>query len=173
MMQLWPQMRWINPSQSSRSHNVILCIVIDCHSPVFVCAVQVDFAFHVWCHFPERLVGFPARSHYWSESAAYWAYTSKWTNEYSMILPGAAFFHRWVTHSSFLFMLLSVEKDTRTENQPSSKAVERTCLPTLKCWCSVMFSCSPVQWFANLLWWNFADITSTCTQRVSQWCYIH
>lgn len=56
--------------------------------------LQVDFAFAVWCSFPERIVGYPARSHYWDRSKGWWAYTSKWANEYSMVLTGAAFYHR-------------------------------------------------------------------------------
>ena len=29
---------------------------------------EIDFAFGVWKHFPERIVGYPARSHYYGES---------------------------------------------------------------------------------------------------------
>jgi len=29
---------------------------------------EIDFAFHVWQSFPDRIVGFPARSHYWDNS---------------------------------------------------------------------------------------------------------
>ena len=57
---------------------------------------EIDFAFQVWCHFPERLVGFPSRSHYWEDrKRMQWVYTSKWGNDYSMILTGAAFYHRY------------------------------------------------------------------------------
>ncbi|CAB1412624.1 unnamed protein product [Pleuronectes platessa] len=56
---------------------------------------EVDFAFIVWQSFPERIVGYPARSHYWDGSRSRWGYTSKWTNDYSMVLTGAAFFHRY------------------------------------------------------------------------------
>lgn len=56
--------------------------------------LQVDFAFIVWHSFPDRIVGYPARSHYWDLGKARWGYTSKWTNEYSMVLTGAAFYHR-------------------------------------------------------------------------------
>uniref|UniRef100_A0AAV2KCC3 Glycosyl transferase 64 domain-containing protein n=1 Tax=Knipowitschia caucasica TaxID=637954 RepID=A0AAV2KCC3_KNICA len=56
---------------------------------------QVDFAFIVWQSFPERIVGYPARSHYWDSSRSRWGYTSKWTNDYSMVLTGAAFYHRF------------------------------------------------------------------------------
>ncbi|XP_033123364.1 exostosin-1b-like, partial [Anneissia japonica] len=59
---------------------------------------EIDFAFSVWKSFPERIVGYPARSHYWDESQNRWAYTSKWTNEYSMVLTSAAFYHRYYNH---------------------------------------------------------------------------
>nr|XP_048702216.1 exostosin-1-like [Caretta caretta] len=65
---------------------------------------EVDFAFTVWCSFPERIVGYPARSHYWDSSKGWWAYTSKWTNEYSMVLTGAAFYHRYY-HYLYTFYL--------------------------------------------------------------------
>lgn len=55
----------------------------------------MDFAFIVWHSFPERIVGYPARSHYWDATKGRWGYTSKWTNEYSMVLTGAAFYHRY------------------------------------------------------------------------------
>ncbi|XP_014470573.1 PREDICTED: exostosin-1 [Dinoponera quadriceps] len=56
---------------------------------------EVDFAFTVWRSFPDRIVGYPARSHYWDDSKRSWGYTSKWTNDYSIILTGAAFYHRY------------------------------------------------------------------------------
>lgn len=31
-------------------------------------AEELDFAFAVWQHFPERIVGYPARTHYWDEA---------------------------------------------------------------------------------------------------------
>lgn len=31
-------------------------------------AEELDFAFRVWQHFPERIVGYPARTHYWDEA---------------------------------------------------------------------------------------------------------
>ncbi|TRY55470.1 hypothetical protein DNTS_004894 [Danionella cerebrum] len=54
---------------------------------------EVDFAFTVWQSFPERIVGYPARSHFWDSNKERWGYTSKWTNDYSMVLTGAAFYH--------------------------------------------------------------------------------
>lgn len=29
---------------------------------------EIDFAFTVWQSFPDRIVGYPARSHYWDDS---------------------------------------------------------------------------------------------------------
>lgn len=59
---------------------------------------EMDFAFSVWQHFPDRIVGFPARSFYWDDRKHAWAYTSKWSNEYAMVLTGAAFYHRYYNH---------------------------------------------------------------------------
>lgn len=82
---------------------------------------EIDFAFTVWKSFPDRIVGYPARSHYWDDARVFnifklwiyisrlfliylvsilifqraWGYTSKWTNDYSMVLTGAAFYHRY------------------------------------------------------------------------------
>ncbi|XP_061453132.1 exostosin-like 1 isoform X1 [Rhineura floridana] len=61
---------------------------------------EVDFAFVVWRSFPERIVGFPMRSHFWDANKGQWSYTSKWTNEFSMVLTAAAFYHRYY-HSLF------------------------------------------------------------------------
>lgn len=32
---------------------------------------EIDFAFTVWRSFPDRIVGYPARSHYWDDSKVY------------------------------------------------------------------------------------------------------
>ena len=56
---------------------------------------EMEFAFQVWGQFPERLVGFPSRSHFWDDRKRKWVYTSKWGNDFSMILTGAAFYHKY------------------------------------------------------------------------------
>ncbi|XP_054910931.1 exostosin-1c isoform X2 [Poeciliopsis prolifica] len=61
---------------------------------------EVNFAFLVWLSFPDRIVGYPPRSHFWDPLKRAWGYTSKWTNEYSIVLTGAAFYHRYY---NFLF----------------------------------------------------------------------
>uniref|UniRef100_A0A8C5DQ17 Exostosin-1b-like n=1 Tax=Gouania willdenowi TaxID=441366 RepID=A0A8C5DQ17_GOUWI len=56
---------------------------------------EVDFAFTVWQSFPDRIVGYPARSHFWDSNKERWGYTSKWTNDYSMVLTGASIYHKY------------------------------------------------------------------------------
>lgn len=77
-----------------------ISLLISLVSFIHVSPVQVDFAFIVWQSFPERIVGYPARSHYWDTSRSRWGYTSKWTNDYSMVLTGAAFYHRWAKNNN-------------------------------------------------------------------------
>nr|XP_004025264.3 exostosin-like 1 isoform X1 [Gorilla gorilla gorilla] len=64
---------------------------------------EVDFAFLVWQSFPERMVGFLTSSHFWDEAHGGWGYTAETTNEFSMVLTTAAFYHRYYhtlfTHS--------------------------------------------------------------------------
>ncbi|XP_055117876.1 exostosin-like 1 isoform X2 [Symphalangus syndactylus] len=64
---------------------------------------EVDFAFLVWQSFPERMVGFLTSSHFWDEAHGGWGYTAERTNEFSMVLTTAAFYHRYYhtlfTHS--------------------------------------------------------------------------
>lgn len=55
---------------------------------------EIEFAYQTWCEFPDRLVGFPARLHRYSNNSRAYIYDSEWRNQYSMILTGAAFYHR-------------------------------------------------------------------------------
>ncbi|XP_041975092.1 exostosin-1 [Aricia agestis] len=57
-------------------------------------AEELDFAFLVWQQFPDRIVGYPARNHFWDESKGAWGYSSRWGGSYSLVLPGAALVHR-------------------------------------------------------------------------------
>lgn len=56
---------------------------------------EMDFAFSVWRMFPDRLVGFPARDHYWSSGKSQWMFSSTWSNQFSMILTSGAFYHKY------------------------------------------------------------------------------
>lgn len=50
--------------------------------------------FKVWREFPDRIVGFPSRTHVWDNSTQRWKYESEWTNQISMVLTGVAFHHK-------------------------------------------------------------------------------
>ncbi|KAG8178127.1 hypothetical protein JTE90_025241 [Oedothorax gibbosus] len=69
--------------------------VLSLDEDVLLTTEEMDFAFSVWRSFPDRIVGYPGRSHFWDDARGRWGYTSKWTNDYSMVLTGAAFYHRY------------------------------------------------------------------------------
>ncbi|MEQ2191382.1 Exostosin-2, partial [Xenoophorus captivus] len=52
----------------------------------------------VWREFPDRLVGYPGRLHLWDHEMGKWKYESEWTNEVSMVLTGAAFYHKYFNY---------------------------------------------------------------------------
>ncbi|CAM9463256.1 unnamed protein product [Lampetra fluviatilis] len=59
---------------------------------------ELQFGYEVWREFPDRLVGYPGRLHLWDHEAAKWKYESEWTNEVSMVLTGAAFYHKYFNY---------------------------------------------------------------------------
>ncbi|KAL5967737.1 Exostosin-like 3 [Taenia solium] len=60
---------------------------------------EIVLAFRIWRENRDRIVGFPARGHFWSSSSQNWYYNSAHSCEYSMILTGAAFIHRYYLHA--------------------------------------------------------------------------
>ncbi|CAH8459488.1 unnamed protein product [Schistosoma rodhaini] len=58
---------------------------------------EIVFGFRVWREHRDQLVGFPARAHFWNGSDSSWFYNSDYMCEFSMILTGAAFFHKYYT----------------------------------------------------------------------------
>uniref|UniRef100_A0A1L8E1L1 Putative glycosyl transferase family 64 domain protein n=1 Tax=Nyssomyia neivai TaxID=330878 RepID=A0A1L8E1L1_9DIPT len=81
---------------------------------------ELDFAYRVWRDFPDRIVGYPARAHYWDDGKNAWGYTSKWTNYYSIVLTGAAFYHRYYnylyTNWLSLLLLKTVQQSSNCED---------------------------------------------------------
>uniref|UniRef100_A0A8C5MEL1 N-acetylglucosaminyl-proteoglycan 4-beta-glucuronosyltransferase n=1 Tax=Leptobrachium leishanense TaxID=445787 RepID=A0A8C5MEL1_9ANUR len=75
--------------------NIVTDAVLSLDEDTVLSTTEVDFAFTVWQSFPERIVGYPARSHFWDGAKERWGYTSKWTNDYSMVLTGAAIYHKY------------------------------------------------------------------------------
>lgn len=68
---------------------------------VMVNADELEFGFQVWKEFPDRIVGFPSRVHRWDNQTFKWKYESEWTNDVSMVLTGAAFYHKVSSFSSY------------------------------------------------------------------------
>lgn len=80
-------------------------------------ADEIEFAYQTWRLFPDRIVGFPSRRHFWANrttaAAGFggsvighnrWTYDSEWRNDISLILTGAAFYHSVSSvKSSFMF----------------------------------------------------------------------
>lgn len=56
--------------------------------PVCVCRDRV------WREARDRIVGFPGRYHAWDVNHQSWLYNSNYSCELSMVLTGAAFFHK-------------------------------------------------------------------------------
>lgn len=79
-------------------HQILHDAVLHLDDDSMLCDQEIDFAFEVWRSFPERIVGFPARNHLWDEAKSRWAYTSKWSNWYSIVLTGSAFTHKYYLH---------------------------------------------------------------------------
>ncbi|XP_071445244.1 exostosin-2 [Hetaerina americana] len=62
---------------------------------VMLTADELEFGYEVWREFPDRIVGFPSRTHVWENVSHSWKYESEWTNHISMVLTGAAFHHKY------------------------------------------------------------------------------
>ncbi|KAM7535456.1 hypothetical protein Aperf_G00000096652 [Anoplocephala perfoliata] len=60
---------------------------------------EIVLGFRVWRENRDRIVGFPARGHFWSSTNQSWYYNSAHSCEYSMVLTGAAFIHRYYLHA--------------------------------------------------------------------------
>ncbi|KAF2354134.1 Exostosin C-terminal [Trinorchestia longiramus] len=55
---------------------------------------EIVFGFRVWREERDRVVGFPGRFHAWDTIHNSWLYNSNYSCELSMVLTGAAFFHK-------------------------------------------------------------------------------
>ncbi|XP_052810735.1 exostosin-2-like [Mya arenaria] len=74
------------------------CILALDDDIVMLTADELQFAFEVWREFPDRLVGFPSRVQLWDNTTGKWRYESEWTNAISMVLTGAAFYHKYFSY---------------------------------------------------------------------------
>lgn len=71
---------------------------------------EIEFAYEVWKEFPDRIVGFPSRMHVWDNKTNCWKYESEWTNHISMVLTGAAFYHKYWNYA-YTIHLPSIVKE--------------------------------------------------------------
>jgi len=72
---------------------------------------ELDFGYHTWREYPDRIVGFPSRLHLENpdsngedgkdgknDNKDKYKYESEWKNEYSMVLTGVAFYHNYFNY---------------------------------------------------------------------------
>ncbi|KAL0281347.1 UNVERIFIED_CONTAM: hypothetical protein PYX00_002359 [Menopon gallinae] len=59
---------------------------------------EIIFGFRIWREKRDRIVGFPGRFHAWDLNHEGWLYNSNYSCELSMVLTGAAFFHKYYTY---------------------------------------------------------------------------
>ncbi|KAG8199824.1 hypothetical protein JTE90_000912 [Oedothorax gibbosus] len=59
---------------------------------------EIVFGFRVWREARDRIVGFPGRFHAWDPLNGGWHYNSNYSCELSMVLTGAAFFHKYYSY---------------------------------------------------------------------------
>ncbi|XP_078718955.1 exostosin-like 3 isoform X1 [Lampetra fluviatilis] len=65
---------------------------------------EIIFGFRVWREARDRIVGFPGRYHAWDAQHGSWLYNSNYSCELSMVLTGAAFFHKYYAYLYTLVM---------------------------------------------------------------------
>ncbi|KAF6772585.1 hypothetical protein AHF37_08037 [Paragonimus kellicotti] len=71
---------------------------------------EIVFGFRVWREHRDQLVGFPARAHFWNSTSREWYYHSDYTCEFSMVLTGATFFHKYYAFAYTLEMPLAIRQ---------------------------------------------------------------
>lgn len=59
---------------------------------------EIVFGFRVWREERDRIVGFPGRFHAWDVKNNAWLYNSNYSCELSMVLTGAAFYHKYYAY---------------------------------------------------------------------------
>merc|ERR1719470_391031 len=85
---------------------------------------EIIFGFRVWREHRDRLVGFPGRFHAWDLEHNSWNYNSNYSCELSMVLTGAAFYHKYYSYiySEVIAMNFLISHITR---QPPVKVTSR------------------------------------------------
>ncbi|XP_052239253.1 exostosin-2-like isoform X2 [Dreissena polymorpha] len=108
-MSAWPQidkpLKVVQTTQNKLSNRFLPyqeieteCILALDDDIIMLTADELEFGFEVWREFSDRLVGFPSRVQLWDNTTGKWRYESEWTNEISMVLTGAAFYHKYFSY---------------------------------------------------------------------------
>ncbi|XP_025420812.1 exostosin-2 isoform X2 [Sipha flava] len=71
---------------------------------------EIEFGFQVWKEFPDHIVGYPSRTHVWNNKTNTWKYESEWKNEISMVLTGAAFYHKYWNYAYTYIMPSNIKQ---------------------------------------------------------------
>ncbi|RWS10488.1 exostosin-3-like protein [Dinothrombium tinctorium] len=71
---------------------------------------EIIFGFRVWREARDRIVGFPGRYHAWDANHNAWLYNSNYSCELSMVLTGAAFFHKYYAYLYTYLMPSSIRE---------------------------------------------------------------
>ncbi|CAK9298087.1 unnamed protein product [Gordionus sp. m RMFG-2023] len=74
---------------------------------------ELEFGFQTWKQMPDHIVGFPGRVHSLDPLRNHYSYDAEWKPNISVILTGAAFYHR---HYHHLYTHLMPEKPRRFVN---------------------------------------------------------
>ena len=143
---------------------------------------EIIFAFRVWRENRERLVGFPGRFHAWDKESSSWNYNSNYSCELSMVLTGAAFYHKyynyyysqlmasdirsdWVRVVSFISLALSLGYQYTLELQPYWKEDWKD----VSCLCSRARTCSRLHWIDdNVVVFQALPFTSAPVRRIAR-----
>ncbi len=72
--------------------------VLSLDDDMFLRPDEIMLAFRTWRENREKIVGFPARYHTWNFTVQNFEYKSYLSCEYSMVLTGAAFYHRFYNY---------------------------------------------------------------------------
>lgn len=57
---------------------------------------ELELGYQAWRLLPDRLIGYPSRWHYMENNK--WVYDATWSNDASIILTGAAFYHNYFNY---------------------------------------------------------------------------
>ncbi|CAI8051261.1 Exostosin-2 [Geodia barretti] len=80
------------------------CILAVDDDIAMITADELEFGYKAWQEFPNRLVGFPGRVHVKDYKTQRWRYESEWLNNISLVLTGAAFYHKFY-HYQYTHMM--------------------------------------------------------------------